>query len=361
MRLSNEQIEFRDLVRRVLSERVTSEYRRKRIASGSRSDPTLRDALRDLGLYQAFAGTEAPCSIIELALFAEECGRELVPDSCVEHVFVNSLLESLLDPLDRSNCFELVSAAEGRCALAYPSCCDFSIDQGGESVSGRATWAVCGDQASVLLGFAKTDSGLRSFLAKLSDSRAECSNASSCVSVSKQVSSLDLMTPLTEICLTKAPCTVIGLQSVETLVMAIEVIKASEVSGLCRRVIEITTEYVKTRSQFGAPIGSFQAIQQKLGQIYAESEALASLCRFAAWAFNNSPEQRRLTSRAAVLKAAELGVKVCETAIQCHGGIGFTWEYDLHLFLRRAQTVNSAFGLNEVRAHELIEATRCGA
>jgi alkylation response protein AidB-like acyl-CoA dehydrogenase len=138
--------------------------------------------------------------------------------------------------------------------------------------------------------------------------------------------------------------------------MAIEVLKASEVSGLCQRVLQMTTEYVKTRNQFGVPIGSFQAIQQKLAQVYAESEALASLCRFAAWSFSASPEQRRLTSRAAALKAAELGVQVCEVAIQCHGGIGFTWEYDLHLFLRRAQMVRAAFGISESRADELIRA-----
>lgn len=270
---------------------------------------------------------------------------------------INAFLESLFDPLDRAACFDLVRAAEGRCALAFPSCCDLCIDQGLASVSGRATWSVCGDGALLLIGFAKTAGGIRSFLAKLSDSSEGSSEGSSCVSINKQVSSLDLTTPLTEIALSRAPCLVLSTKSTENLSVALEVLKASEISGLCRRVLELTADYVKTRKQFGAPIGSFQAIQQKLAQTYADSEALASLCRFAAWAFNSSPEQRRLTSRAAVLKAAELGVQVCETAIQCHGGIGFTWEYDLHLFLRRAQVIHAAFGMSEERAEELIKAT----
>lgn len=61
MRLSSEQIEFRDLVRRAFSEQITAEYRRQRISSGTRNDPALRQVCKDLGLYEAFSGTQAPC------------------------------------------------------------------------------------------------------------------------------------------------------------------------------------------------------------------------------------------------------------------------------------------------------------
>ncbi|MFN5063803.1 MAG: acyl-CoA dehydrogenase family protein [Pseudomonadota bacterium] len=100
---------------------------------------------------------------------------------------------------------------------------------------------------------------------------------------------------------------------------------------------------------------------QKLAQAHAETEALASLCRFAAWSFNSSSEQRRLTANAAILKAADLGPQVCETAIQCHGGIGFTWEYDLHLYLRRAKATQAAFGIRDHSANELISSVLASA
>ena len=356
MRLSSEQIELRDVVRSFFSEQITSEYLRRRIATGERSDASLRQSLKELGLYEAFSGAEPPCGVVELALLAEECGRGLVPYSCLEHVLANSSVESLLNPSERAAVASLLQTAQGGCALAFPSCCDFALDQRSAAVTGLASWALCGDDASLLIGFASTESGVRAFFANLSIVSEGPATQGQPVSGSKQVPSLDLTTPLTTHSLTNAPCTMLSAESTEKLSIVIEVLKASEISGLCQRVLEMTAEYVKTRNQFGVPIGSFQAIQQKLAQIYAESEALASLCRFAAWSFSASPEQRRLTSRAAVLKAAHLGVEICEVAIQCHGGIGFTWEYDLHLYLRRAQVINAAFGISEGRADDLIRA-----
>lgn len=360
MRLSTEQTEFCDLVRRFFSERVSSEYLRGRISSGQRSDTGLRQSLQDLGLYETFSGAEPTCGLVELALLAEECGRALVPDSCVEHVLINALLESLVSPGEWAAVSGLFRSAQGGgCALAFPGCCDFSVEHDSGSVSGTATWAICGEGAALLLGFTSTGTGARAFLANLSTLGTEASTQGGVASISNPAHSLDLTTPLTQHVLTKAPCVVLGSESTENLSIAIEVLKASEVSGLCQRVLEMTLEYVKTRNQFGVPIGSFQAIQHKLAQVYADSEALASLCRFAAWSFTASPEQRRITSRAAALRAAELGVHICEVAIQCHGGIGFTWEYDLHLFLRRAQVIHAAFGITESRANELIQAASC--
>jgi acyl-CoA dehydrogenase len=197
----------------------------------------------------------------------------------------------------------------------------------------------------VLLAFADTDTGRRAIIAPLNDPS---------LFIRRQAPSLDLTASLNSIELKSAAAEFLSKAGSRDLDLLISVIKASEVSGICQRVIEMTVEYVKTRSQFGAPIGSFQAIQQKLAQIYAESEALNSLCRFAAWSFFDSEEQRELTARAAIFKASEVGVPVCESALQCHGGIGFTWEYDLHLFLRRAKALQAAFGINEKSAEALI-------
>jgi alkylation response protein AidB-like acyl-CoA dehydrogenase len=346
MRVTTEQIELRDVVRRFLAEKITSEYLRARMHAGVRHDAELRTAFQSLGLYDAFSGTEPPCGIVELGLIAEECGRFLVPDALLENVLISTLLESLLSTDDRAVFADVVQPAGGACTVAFFGCSDFSVAQGQGLVSGVAQWASGQDDAVVLLGFAKTAAGRRGFLAKLPQSEGSV----------VPVASLDLTTPLRRISLVNVPCVVLSAESTEALEVAVDIVKASEVSGLCQRVVEMTVEYAKTRQQFGVPIGSFQAIQQKLAQAHADTEALSSLCRFAAWSFKASPEQRRLTAKTAVFKAAELGPQVCETAIQCHGGIGFTWEYDLHLFLRRAKVIQSAFAVNEDSAGELIGA-----
>ncbi|MFN4894529.1 MAG: acyl-CoA dehydrogenase family protein [Pseudomonadota bacterium] len=351
MRLTQEQIEFRDLFRRFLSEQVTSAYIRGRVNNPISFDSKLRTGFRELGLYDAFAGCDAgsPSSgLVELSLVAEESGRFLVPDASVEDVLVASLFESLLAPEDRAIFTAVLAPARTAIALAFPSCCHLTLDSSSGTVSGLVDWAVGGHSAEQLLCFAEGANGRRAVAVSVSNLPDE----------KKMVTSIDLTTPLTSYKVSNARSAVFSAESTEALEIAIETTKAAEITGVCRRVVEMTTEYVKTREQFGGPIGAFQAIQHKLAQMHAETESLASLCRFAAWSFAASPNQRKLTSRAAIIKAADLGPMVCEAAIQCHGGIGFTWEYDLHLYLRRALSVQSAFGISDGRAQELIDAAR---
>jgi hypothetical protein len=198
----------------------------------------------------------------------------------------------------------------------------------------------------VLIGFGQTTDGQRAFACALHHQSVTCT----------PTTSLDLTTSLTAIELSKTPIVIFDSQSSLAIEDTIEATKACEAAGVCQRVIEMTVEYAKTRQQFGVAIGAFQAIQHKLADCYARSEALGALSSFAAWSAVHSSDQRHLTARAAILEAARTAPFVCETAIQAHGGIGFTWEYDLHLYLRRAKLIQAAFGLSEARAQELIAA-----
>jgi alkylation response protein AidB-like acyl-CoA dehydrogenase len=173
--------------------------------------------------------------------------------------------------------------------------------------------------------------------------------------------SLDLTAALTEISFNNATATFLSTETSELLKDCFEVLKACEVAGITQRVLEMTIEYVTTREQFGVPVGSFQAIQHKLADAYAKSECLDALSRFAAWSVTCSPDQRPLTARAAIAQACEVGPAVCEACLQAHGGIGFTWEYDLHLFLRRTKTTQAAFLMTEARAQELIQRANAAA
>jgi alkylation response protein AidB-like acyl-CoA dehydrogenase len=111
---------------------------------------------------------------------------------------------------------------------------------------------------------------------------------------------------------------------------------ASELVGVCERALAMTVAYVKERKQFGVPVGSYQAVSHRCAQMLLDTEKARSTTAFAAWAADADPE--RLGEAAAMAKAAasEAGVEVTASAIQAHGGIGFTWEADVHWLYKRA-------------------------
>ncbi len=120
------------------------------------------------------------------------------------------------------------------------------------------------------------------------------------------------------------------------------VVVAAELVGLCRRALTETVAYVKDRHQFGVPIGSFQAVQHTAAQMLRETESAAVLVQSAAWIADNDPGGLPAAAAMAKASAAEAGKFVTAAAIQLHGGIGFTWEADLHWLFKRAQ-IDAAF------------------
>jgi alkylation response protein AidB-like acyl-CoA dehydrogenase len=112
---------------------------------------------------------------------------------------------------------------------------------------------------------------------------------------------------------------------------------SSELVGVCDRALSMTVEYVKDRKQFGVPVGAFQAVSHRCAQMLLDTEQARSTAAFAAWTADADPE--RLAEAAAMAKAAasQAGRDVTAAAIQMHGGIGFTWEADVHWLFKRAQ------------------------
>ena len=112
---------------------------------------------------------------------------------------------------------------------------------------------------------------------------------------------------------------------------------AAEVVGIAQRALEMTLEYVKERRQFGVPVGSFQAVQNRCAQMLLDTESARSTALFAAWAADAAPERLPEAAALAAAAAADGGRSVTASAIQAHGGIGFTWEADVHWLYKRAQ------------------------
>lgn len=139
----------------------------------------------------------------------------------------------------------------------------------------------------------------------------------------------------------------LSAESLFFLSRLISVFAVAEMLGAARRALDMTLEHVKTRQQFGRAIGSFQAVQHKLADMHLQIEQAAALGRFAAWCADNDKEQFDAAALAAKGFASEVLPLAIEQAIQAHGGIGFTYEYDLHLYLRRALMWASLLGASE--------------
>ena len=112
---------------------------------------------------------------------------------------------------------------------------------------------------------------------------------------------------------------------------------AAEVVGLSQRALDMTLEYVKDRKQFGVAVGSFQAVAHRCAEMLRYTEATRSTAYFAAWAVDADPERLPEAAALAAAAAADGGREVTASAIQAHGGIGFTWEADVHWMYKRAQ------------------------
>jgi alkylation response protein AidB-like acyl-CoA dehydrogenase len=119
---------------------------------------------------------------------------------------------------------------------------------------------------------------------------------------------------------------------------------AAESTGVAQRTMEMAVSYAKDREQFGRPIGAYQAVSHRCAQMLLETENSRSAVYGAAWAADAEPESLPLAASMAKAYASDAGWRVPDASIQVHGGIGFTWEHDLHFFLKRGKANASTFG-----------------
>jgi alkylation response protein AidB-like acyl-CoA dehydrogenase len=125
---------------------------------------------------------------------------------------------------------------------------------------------------------------------------------------------------------------------------AVAVALSAETVGVAQRAMELAVEYAKDRQQFGRPIGAYQAVSHRCAQMLLEVESARSATLYAAWAADHEPETLQLAASMAKAYSSDAGWRVTASALQVHGGIGFTWEHDLHFFLKRAKTNGYLFG-----------------
>jgi alkylation response protein AidB-like acyl-CoA dehydrogenase len=135
-----------------------------------------------------------------------------------------------------------------------------------------------------------------------------------------------------------------GWGLLDRLVDRAKVALCAEMCGGAQKVLEMSVEYAKVREQFGKPIGSFQAIQHKCANMMVQVESAKSATYYAAWAVANDVPEAHLAACMAKAYCSDAYRFVSAEGIQIHGGIGFTWEHDMHLYFKRAKGSEVTFG-----------------
>jgi alkylation response protein AidB-like acyl-CoA dehydrogenase len=135
-----------------------------------------------------------------------------------------------------------------------------------------------------------------------------------------------------------------GWQTLSDILDRGKVMIAAEMMGGAQKVLDMSVEYAKVRVQFGRPIGSFQAVQHKCANMMIDVEGAKSAVYYAAWAVSNGIAEAQLAAALAKAAASDAYRRVSADGIQVHGGVGFTWDHDLHLYFKRAKSSEFTFG-----------------
>jgi alkylation response protein AidB-like acyl-CoA dehydrogenase len=135
-----------------------------------------------------------------------------------------------------------------------------------------------------------------------------------------------------------------GWETLSRIFDGSKVALCAEMCGGAQKVLDMTVEYAKVREQFGRPIGSFQAIQHKCANMLVQVESAKSATYYAAWAVANGIPEAPLAAATAKAYCSDAYRQVTAEGIQVHGGIGFTWEHDMHIYFKRAKGSEVTFG-----------------
>ena len=353
--LSAEQEELRAALRRLLAAKASSEAVRSWMESEQGYDPALWQQMADqMGLHGLAIPEEYGGSgfgLPELVIVAEEMGRSLVPSPYFASIGLAA--QFLVASGDDSACRRwLPGIADGSLTATVAVCDkdgswdlrDITIEatpgSEGWSLSGTKMFVVDGDSAELILVIARGSDGLGLFAVEASDAGVRQS----------RLEALDPTRRLGRIELENASAQRVGpsgdgsgfLQRAFDL--AVVTLAAEQIGG-AQACLDDAVEYSKVRVQFDRPIGSFQAIKHKCADIFLEIEsARAAVLYAASLAADPDNDELGICASATASYCSLAYTHAAKENIQIHGGIGFTWEHDAHLHLKRAKTSELLFG-----------------
>jgi alkylation response protein AidB-like acyl-CoA dehydrogenase len=314
--LSDDQHDIQRTARELLGARATPERVREH-AGACRTDDALWKELGELG-WPGIAVAEEHggqgLGAVELAILCEELGRTVAPVPFLPTVLASTLIEHAGSDEQRERW--LPGLASGELTGAFGGVRDVIADAGGADV--------------IVL----VEGGAPRVVA-----RADA-----------DVEPVDAIDPTRRYARVRGDGPALA-GDVEAALGRAGAAVAAEVVGVCQRALDMTVAYVSERKQFGVPVGSFQAVSHRCAQMLLHTEGARSAAYFAAWAADAAPERLAEACGLACVAAGEAGVEVTGAAIQAHGGIGFTWEADVHWLFKRAQL--DAALLGSASAHRI--------
>jgi alkylation response protein AidB-like acyl-CoA dehydrogenase len=158
------------------------------------------------------------------------------------------------------------------------------------------------------------------------------------------IESVDATRSLVDIEVGAGPRLPIRSEGVQRALEEMTVAIAFELVGTCQTIFDTNLQYAKERQQFGVPIGSFQAVKHKLANMFVAIERARALCMFATATINEDDDRRSTATSAAKAAVGDCQRLVAQDGIQLLGGIGYTWEHDQHLYVKRAKVSDALFG-----------------
>jgi len=285
--------------------------------------------------------------LLDLVLVAEEMGRLVSPGPLTPVNVVASAIsehgtaeqqQSLLGRLVRGECFASWAFYEGA-GRSADSVVQLEAEQSGTNfvLSGAKSMVEAANVAEHLLVTARSSRGLTNFLVPVDTPGVSVTN----------MNSLDIVRRFSDVTfdgVTLPPTAVVGevgaaASEVERLLQIALVLQCHETNGATGRVFEITTNYSADRYAFGRPLNSYQALKHRFADMKMWLEGCHGIATHAARAVQQQASNAAELASAAKAYIGERATDIIQDCIQLHGGIGVTWEHDLHLYLRRA-TVN---------------------
>ncbi|MBI4517643.1 MAG: acyl-CoA/acyl-ACP dehydrogenase [Deltaproteobacteria bacterium] len=298
---------------------------------------------------------------LELAVLAEEVGRALAPIPFSSSIYLAA--EALLlagSPAQKQTYLPKLASGEWAATFAHaeqPGECGaaaITTKFAGGKLTGSKVPVLDGAAARFAVVTATGNTGVVLALVDLTATGVERT----------AVRSIDPSRSLAGIRFNAAPAELLGdvgagWSTVQAVLDRAAVLMAFEQLGGAERAFEITREYCLSRYAFGRPIASFQALKHRLADLYVEIELARSNAYYGAWALSNDRPELAVAACGARAAASEAFELASAEMIQLHGGVGYTWEFDCHLFYRRAKLLGVALGSAHHWREQLME--RLGA
>jgi len=345
LELSDDQFELRDNIRSVLEGACPPSVVRG-VYEGSTTSAALWSQMVELywpalGVDEEVGGLGL--SFLEVGLLAEELGRVAAPGPMLAMVsqFIPMLAEAgAKDLLSAAAAGELVGALayaeKGRwhpdavTATASPTADGWTID-------GRKDAVLSGATAQQFAVVARSGEGLGVFLADAADASVDVGEH------------IDPGLELADITFESATATLLiapgeADAALAAVAQQASVAMALHTVGACRRIFEVTLEYAKVREQYDKVIGSFQALKHRFAEMFLAVERANAVGYYAALAISEESDARAEAVHIAKAAAGDCQRLLAEDGLQLHGGIGFTWENDLHFLLKRAKAGDALCG-----------------